>query len=34
MHAKRLEVKICIIVEVEHVTAPKGGITERVNNGW
>ena len=34
MHAKRLEVNICIPVEVEHVTAPKGRPTERVAKGW
>jgi len=34
MHAKRLEVNICIAVEEERVAAPKGGITERVSKGW
>jgi len=33
MHAKRLEVNICITVEAELGTAPKGGITERVSKG-
>lgn len=34
MHAKRLEVNICITVEAEQVAEPKGGITERVSKGW
>jgi len=33
MHAKRLEVNICIAVEADHVTAPKEGIGERISKG-
>lgn len=33
MHAKCLEVNICIAVEAEHVTATKGGIGERISKG-